>query len=132
MSIEAVPPNPAEPGKPNVMWRVRSAGMRDSQRAMIWSGFVVCIQFAFFLGIVANADLIVGGGGRGRGVQTSVGKGSIDWAKTFKAAKIGGVKNYFVEQNMELTKASVAAATARSPPGATGASSRDSRSTAPT
>jgi sugar phosphate isomerase/epimerase len=50
-----------------------------------------------------------GGGGRGRGVQTSVGKGSIDWAKTFKAARIGGVKNYFVEQNMELTKASVAA-----------------------
>ena len=50
-----------------------------------------------------------GGGGRGRGVQTSVGKGSIDWAKTFKAARIGGVKNFFVEQNMELTKASVAA-----------------------
>src|SRR5215510_5528034 len=49
-----------------------------------------------------------GGRGRGRGMQTSVGKGSIDWLKTFKAAKIGGVKNYFVEQNMELTKASVA------------------------
>jgi sugar phosphate isomerase/epimerase len=49
------------------------------------------------------------GRGRGRGVQTSVGKGSIDWVKTFKAAKVGGVKNYFVEQNMELTKASVAA-----------------------
>jgi sugar phosphate isomerase/epimerase len=49
-----------------------------------------------------------GGGGRGRGMQTSVGKGSIDWVKTFQAAKIGGVKNYFVEQNMELTKASVA------------------------
>jgi sugar phosphate isomerase/epimerase len=48
-------------------------------------------------------------GPRGRGVQTSVGKGSIDWAKTFKAAKTGGVKNYFVEQNMELTRASVAA-----------------------
>lgn len=49
-----------------------------------------------------------GGGGRGRGVQTSVGKGSIDWAKTFQAAKAGGVKNYFVEQNMELTRESVA------------------------
>jgi sugar phosphate isomerase/epimerase len=49
------------------------------------------------------------GRGRGRGVQTSVGKGSIDWVKTFKAARTGGVKNYFVEQNMELTKASVAA-----------------------
>jgi sugar phosphate isomerase/epimerase len=43
-----------------------------------------------------------------RGVQTSVGKGSIDWVKTFQAAKGAGVKNYFVEQNMELTKASVA------------------------
>jgi sugar phosphate isomerase/epimerase len=47
-------------------------------------------------------------GARGRG-QVPVGKGTIDWAKTFKAARIGGVKNYFVEQNMELTKASVAA-----------------------
>jgi sugar phosphate isomerase/epimerase len=45
---------------------------------------------------------------RGKGVQTSVGKGSIDWVKTFQAAKVGGVKNYFVEQNMELTKESVA------------------------
>jgi sugar phosphate isomerase/epimerase len=49
-----------------------------------------------------------GGRGRGRGVQTSVGKGSIDWVKTFTAAKVGGVKSYFVEQNMELTKESVA------------------------
>ena len=40
---------------------------------------------------------------------TAVGKGTIDWASTFKAARIGGVKNYFVEQNMDLTKASVAA-----------------------
>ena len=45
---------------------------------------------------------------RGRGVQTSLGKGSIDWTKTFQAAKIAGVKNYFVEQNMDLTKESVA------------------------
>lgn len=48
------------------------------------------------------------GAGRGRGVQTSVGKGSIDWVKTFQAAKVGGVRNYYVEQNMELTKESVA------------------------
>src|SRR5262245_49075532 len=32
----------------------------------------------------------------------AVGKGSIDWKKTFAAAKAGGVKNYFVEQNMEM------------------------------
>jgi len=40
--------------------------------------------------------------------QVAVGKGSIDWVKTFKAAKVGGVKNYFVEQNWELTQQSVA------------------------
>ena len=49
-----------------------------------------------------------GGRGGGRGVGTPVGKGSIDWVKTFKAAKKGGVKNYFIEQNMEFTKESAA------------------------
>jgi sugar phosphate isomerase/epimerase len=39
--------------------------------------------------------------------QVAVGKGSIDWAKTFAAAKVGGVQNYFVEQTWELTKESV-------------------------
>ena len=37
-----------------------------------------------------------------------IGKGSIDWVKTFTAAKTGGVKNYFVEQSWELTQPSVA------------------------
>ncbi len=45
---------------------------------------------------------------QGRGAQVPVGKGSIDWVKTFQAAKIGGVKSYFVEQNMAFTKESVA------------------------
>jgi len=45
---------------------------------------------------------------RGRGVQVAIGKGSIDWRKTFEAAKTGGVKSYFVEQNMDLTKEGVA------------------------
>jgi sugar phosphate isomerase/epimerase len=44
----------------------------------------------------------------GRRPQVPVGKGSIDWKKTFTAAKTGGVKNYFVEQSWELTKQSVA------------------------
>ncbi len=44
-----------------------------------------------------------------RHMQVPVGKGSIDWVKTFQAAKVGGVKNYFVEQSMALTKESVAA-----------------------
>ena len=44
----------------------------------------------------------------GRRPQVAVGKGTIDWVKTFTAAKTGGVKNYFVEQTWELTKQSVA------------------------
>jgi len=38
----------------------------------------------------------------------AVGKGSIDWKRVFTAAKTGGVKNYFVEQNMEMTKEGIA------------------------
>ena len=45
---------------------------------------------------------------RGVARRCPVGKGSIDWVKTFQAAKTGGVKSYFVEQNMEFTKQSVA------------------------
>jgi len=38
----------------------------------------------------------------------AVGKGSIDWKRVFTAAKTGGVKNYFVEQSMEMTRDGVA------------------------
>jgi sugar phosphate isomerase/epimerase len=37
----------------------------------------------------------------------AVGKGSLDWKKIFTAAKTGGIKNYFVEMNLDLMKASV-------------------------
>jgi sugar phosphate isomerase/epimerase len=56
-----------------------------------------------------NAAPPAGGSAQDRGRQVAVGKGSIDWAKTFTAAKTGGVRNYFVEQTMELTRQSVAA-----------------------
>lgn len=49
--------------------------------------------------------------GRGRGPRNpgvAVGKDSLDWTKLFAAAKGGGVKNYFVEQNWDLTIQSVA------------------------
>jgi sugar phosphate isomerase/epimerase len=36
-----------------------------------------------------------------------VGQGTVDWKKIFSAAKTGGVKNYFVEMNLDLMKASV-------------------------
>jgi sugar phosphate isomerase/epimerase len=42
----------------------------------------------------------------GRG-GAAVGKDTLDWPKIFAAAKTGGVKNYFVEQNWELTVQSV-------------------------
>ncbi len=44
----------------------------------------------------------------GRRPQVVLGQGTIDWVTTFAAAKVGGVKNYFVEQSWELTRQSVA------------------------
>jgi sugar phosphate isomerase/epimerase len=36
-----------------------------------------------------------------------VGQGTLDWKKIFAAAKVGGVKNYFVEMDLEKMRASV-------------------------
>jgi len=36
-----------------------------------------------------------------------VGQDSLDWKKIFTAAKTGGIKNYFVEMDLDLMKASV-------------------------
>jgi len=36
-----------------------------------------------------------------------VGRGSVDWKQVFTAARTGGVKNYFVEMNLDLMKESV-------------------------
>jgi len=36
-----------------------------------------------------------------------VGQDSLDWAKIFTAAKMGGIKNYFVEMNLDMMRASV-------------------------
>jgi sugar phosphate isomerase/epimerase len=86
------------------------------QMSTISQGFVAAEYFTkypgrFFSMHVQDVDLTAPPppGGRGGSVQVAVGKGSIDWVKTFAAAKIGGVRNYFVEQTMELTTASVAA-----------------------
>jgi sugar phosphate isomerase/epimerase len=43
-----------------------------------------------------------------RNSGVAVGKDSLDWPKIFAAARTGGVKNYFVEQNWDLTVQSVA------------------------
>jgi sugar phosphate isomerase/epimerase len=37
----------------------------------------------------------------------AVGQGTLDWKKLFTAAKTGGVKNYFVEMDLEKMRASV-------------------------
>ena|SRR5947209_1776795 len=37
----------------------------------------------------------------------AVGQGSLDWKKIFEAAKIGGLRNYFVEMALPLMQASV-------------------------
>jgi sugar phosphate isomerase/epimerase len=42
------------------------------------------------------------------GAQLAVGKDGVDWPKVFAAAKTGGVQNYFVEQEWDLTVQSVA------------------------
>jgi sugar phosphate isomerase/epimerase len=36
-----------------------------------------------------------------------VGQGDLDWKKIFSAAKTGGIKNYFVEMDLDKMKASV-------------------------
>jgi sugar phosphate isomerase/epimerase len=36
-----------------------------------------------------------------------VGQDTLGWKKIFTAAKTGGIKNYFVEMNLEMMKASV-------------------------
>jgi sugar phosphate isomerase/epimerase len=37
----------------------------------------------------------------------AVGQGTLDWTRIFSAAKTGGIKNYFVEMDLPLMKASV-------------------------
>jgi sugar phosphate isomerase/epimerase len=88
--------------------------MSEISNGMVAADYFTKYPGRFFSMHVQDVDLKApaapaGAAGGGRATQVAVGKGSIDWVKTFEAAKVGGVKNYFVEQNMELTKESVAA-----------------------
>jgi len=80
------------------------------QMSTITAGFVAAEYFTKYPGRFFSMHLqdIDMKGASGRHPQVAMGKGSINWKKTFTAAKIGGVKNYFVEQNWELTQQSVA------------------------
>jgi len=86
--------------------------MSTISQGLVASEYFTTYTGRFFSMHVQDVDLNAApppGGRGGRGVQVAVGKGSIDWVKTFTAAKVGGVRNYFVEQSMEHTKDSVAA-----------------------
>jgi sugar phosphate isomerase/epimerase len=87
------------------------------QMSTITAGFVAAEYFTKYPGrfysmhlqdIDMKAPAKAGGNEEARHPQVALGKGSIDWVKTFTAAKTGGVQNYFVEQNWELTQQSVA------------------------
>ncbi len=83
------------------------------QMSTISAGFIAAEYFTKYAGRfnsmhVQDVDLHAAGATAERPVQVPVGKGSIDWKKTFEAAKVGGVQSYFVEQNMDLTRDSVA------------------------
>ena len=86
------------------------------QMSTISRGFVAAEYFTKYAGrfysmhvqdVDLNSKKSQGPDDEGRGVQVPVGQGSIDWTKTFKAAKVGGVTSYFVEQTMPFTKESV-------------------------
>jgi sugar phosphate isomerase/epimerase len=85
------------------------------QMSTITAGLVGADYFTkypgrFFSMHLQDIDMNAPGTGRDgeRRPQVPIGKGSIDWVKTFTAAKVGGVKNYFVEQTWPLTQQSVA------------------------
>jgi sugar phosphate isomerase/epimerase len=92
------------------------------QMSTITAGFVAADYFTKYPGRFYSMHLqdvdmkaapqpatgAAGGQRGGRYPQVPLGQGSIDWVKTFTAAKVGGVKNYFVEQNWDLTQKSVA------------------------
>ena len=82
------------------------------QMSTISRGFVAAEYFTKYPGRFISMhiqDVDPASAAAARPTQVAVGQGMIDWAATFKAAPVGGVKSYYVEQNMELTRASVAA-----------------------
>jgi sugar phosphate isomerase/epimerase len=82
------------------------------QMSTMSRGFVAAEYFTKYPGRFISMhiqDVDRGSAGAERPTQVAVGQGMIDWAATFRAARDGGVRGYYVEQTMELTRASVAA-----------------------
>jgi sugar phosphate isomerase/epimerase len=72
------------------------------QMSTIRHGFVAADYFTGYPGRFYSMHL------QGWDAETktivAVGKGSIDWKGTFAAAKRAGVRNYYLEQDMEMTR----------------------------
>ncbi len=82
------------------------------QMSTLTAGLVAADYFVKYPGRFLSMHLqdvdMSGGAAGGQHPQVPLGQGSIDWVKTFTAAKVGGVRNYFVEQTWPLTEQSVA------------------------
>jgi sugar phosphate isomerase/epimerase len=78
------------------------------QMSTITAGLVAADYFTRYPGRFYSMHLQDVDMNRERHPQVPIGQGSIDWVKTFTAAKVGGVLNYFVEQSWELAQKSVA------------------------
>ena len=78
------------------------------QMSTITGGFVAADYFSRYPGRFFSMHLQDIDMKRPNHPQVPLGQGSIDWHKTFAAARTGGVKNYFVEQSWELAQESVA------------------------
>jgi sugar phosphate isomerase/epimerase len=74
------------------------------QVAVISLGFEAATFFAKYPGRFVSMHLADWSSTEKKAVP--IGAGVVDWKKLFSAAKTGGVKNYFVEMNLELMKAS--------------------------
>ncbi len=79
------------------------------QMSTITAGFVAAEYFHRYPGRFYSMHLQdVDMRAEGRHSQVALGQGSIDWVSTFSSARVGGVKNYFVEQSWDLAQKSVA------------------------
>ncbi len=75
------------------------------QVAVISAGYEAATYFAKYPGRFISLHLADWSATQKAAVP--IGAGVVDWKKLFSAAKTGGVKNYFVEMNLDLMKASV-------------------------
>ena len=82
------------------------------QMSTIARGFVAaeyCTKYPGRFISMHVQDVAPSSAGAERPTQVAVGQGMIDWAATFRAVPLGGVKSCYVEQSLDLTRASVAA-----------------------